>query len=94
MAKETLMKEYMDDAEDALDYFDGSPDEGMMGSMMESLMETHHQQTMMAIELTKVALSKNSDAHMSEEKVFDVFKRAFQVIAESSPLNNLIEEKA
>lgn len=91
MAKETLMKDYIDETEDALDYLDGS-DESMIGGMMENLMENHNQQTMMAIELTKVALSKNSDPSMSEEKVFDIFKRAFQVITESSPLNSFVEK--
>lgn len=91
MVKETLMKEYIDDTEDALEYLDGS-DENMIGGMMENLMENHNQQTMMAIELTKVALSKNADSSMSEDKVFDIFKRAFQVIAESSPLNSFVEK--
>lgn len=88
MVKETLMKEYIEESEDALEYLDGSPDDAMLGGMMETLIETHNHQTMMAIELTKVALSKNSDTNISEDKVFDIFKRALQVITESSPLNS------
>jgi hypothetical protein len=91
MVKETLMKDYMDDTEDALEYLDGS-EESMIGGMMENLMENHNQQTMMAIELTKIALSKNADSSMSEDKVFDIFKRAFQVISENSPLNSFVEK--
>jgi hypothetical protein len=91
MVKETLMKDYIDD-EDALEYLDGSPDDSMMGGMIENLMENHNQQTMMAIELTKVALSKNSDPRMSEDKVFEIFKRALELITESSPLNSFVEK--
>jgi hypothetical protein len=92
MVKDTFMKDYVEETEEALDYLDGSPDDSMLGGMMESLIETHNHQTMMAIELTKVVLSKNSEPNMSEDKVFDVFKKALQVITESSPLNSFVEK--
>lgn len=90
MTKESIVKEYAEDFEDNLDYLDESH-EGL-ASLMEDLMETTNHQMMMAIELTKVALSKNSDLNMSVDKVFDIYKKALQVITDASPIKKILEK--
>jgi hypothetical protein len=92
MGKKTMTKEYVEDLEDDFDYSEESSDDNMLDSMMENLVETDHHQIMMAIELTKVALSKNSDSNMSEDTIFNIFKKALQVINDNSPLKNLLEK--
>lgn len=96
MAKKGMAKEYIEEFEDdEFDYSDTemTPDDDMLAEAMERLVEMSHQQTMLAIELTKVITSKVSDAAMNEDKIFEIFKKASQIIHENSPLKTLVECK-
>jgi len=90
MTKKTMIKEYAEEFED--DFLDESPEDGMVSDMLDSFTEASNHQMMMAIELTKVVVSKNSDPNLSEEKIFDTFKNAAKVIFECSPLRAILEK--
>lgn len=90
MAKNKSLKKY-DEPQD-IDYSDEMEhsDEALAG-MMSGMIEASQHQQVMAIELTKLVVGKNSNS-MSEENIFSVFKRASKVVAENFPLKELWEK--
>jgi hypothetical protein len=89
MAKNNTIKKYKDKEDDIFDFSEESPGDEMVAGMMTGLIEASNHQAMMAIELTKLVASKNSQASMSENDIFSTFKRASKVVAESIPLKDL-----
>lgn len=91
MAKNKVVKEY-DELLD-LDFSDdmGHNDEAIAGMMNGMIAASQHQQVM-AIELTKLVVGKNSADSMSEENIFSVFKRASKMVAENFPLKEIWEK--
>ncbi len=86
-----MMQECADDEyEDEFDYLDESSDEMDENQMLSDVMEASNQQAMMAIELTKVVVSKMGD--LTEDKVFEIFKKASNLILEGSPLKMLFDK--
>lgn len=82
------------DVEDNFDFseiLDSSYDDESMAGIMSGLVEASNNQMMLAIELTRLALEKNSSTDMKEDDVFSIFKKASGVIAESFPLKSFLE---
>lgn len=63
-----------------------------MADVMNGMMEASNNQMTLAIELTKLAVSKNTAQDMNEDDVFSIFKKASGVITESFPLKALWEK--
>jgi hypothetical protein len=90
MAKNKVLKKY-DELLD-VDFSDEmEPSDETIAGMMSGMIEASQHQQIMAIELTKLVVGKNSD-NMSEENVFSVFNRASKVVAENFPLKELWEK--
>ena len=95
MAKKNPVKKFkhQDKDEDfAFDFseFAGSHSEDeMVTTMMESLIDASSQQTLAAIELTKIAIAKNSSQTLTEADIFATFKNASRVVQDVSPLKTL-----
>lgn len=92
MTKKNMVKEYVEEFEDDFDYADEAPENDMIADMMNGLVEASNHQAMMAIELTKLIVSKNIDPNLSGEKILDIYKKALQTIAEHSPLKSILEK--
>ena len=96
MAKNTPVTQHEaveDDFED-FDYFDDmdeSCDDGM-ADMMNCLIGASRDQMAAAIDLTTLVIDANGADSMNEDQVFAIFKRASTVIAENSPLNELLNQ--
>lgn len=69
-----------------------SPGDEVVLGMMTGLIEAYRHQQQTAIELTRLALEKNTSENMSEDEVFSTFKRASQAISEVSPINEIFEK--
>lgn len=93
MAKNNTIKKYKEELNDDYDFSDDMEPQSdeVIAGMMTGMIEASQHQQVMAIELTKLVVGKNSD-NMSEENVFSVFKRASKVVAESFPLKELWEK--
>jgi hypothetical protein len=96
MAKNTMLKKHKEEDDD-FDFsemlgssYDDS-DETMAG-MMSGMLEASNNHMMLALELTKLVVGKNTSKDMNEEEVFSVFKKALGVITESFPLKALWEK--
>lgn len=74
------------------DFMNSPPEEEMITGMMNSLIQASSQQMLAAIELTKVALAKNTSSTLTEADIFATFRHAFQVIQDTSPLKSLWEK--
>lgn len=74
------------------DFMNSPLEEEAITGMMNTLIQASSQQTLAAIELTKVALDKNPSASLTEADIFATFKNAFQVIQDTSPLKSLWEK--
>ena len=92
MAKNTMLNQFEEKELDDEFHFLDSPDDEMMAGLMEGLIESSNHQMLMAIELTKLIVSKNANQNMTDEHVFSSFKRASKVIAENFPLKELFEK--
>ena len=92
MAKNNALKKYESELEDVLDFSDEGSANEMFAGMVSGMIEASNHQTTMAIELTKLVVSKNADHSMSEDKIFSTFKKATKVIADSFPLKALMEQ--
>lgn len=93
MAKNNMLKKHQE-VEDDFDFSEmltPSYDDETMAGVMSGLIEASNNQMMLAIELTKLALDKNTSKDMKEDDVFSIFKKASGVIAESFPLKSLLE---
>ena len=86
MAKKNPAKKFQhrDSGEDfGFDFseFVGSHSEDeLVTTMMEGLMQASSQQTLAAIELTKIAIAKNSSQTLTEADIFATFKNASKVV--------------
>ncbi len=95
MAKSKALK---NQKEEELDFFSDMMDpsyddeEGMMSEVLSGLIEIGRNQVMLAIELTKLVVEKNSAKEMNEDDVFAIFKKASGVIAESLPFKTMLEK--
>jgi nucleoside diphosphate kinase len=92
MAKNNMVKKYKEELEDDFDFSEESPGDEMVAGMMSGLIEASNHQTLMAIELTKLIVSKSAEQSMSEDSIFSTFKRASKVISENLPLKGLWEK--
>jgi hypothetical protein len=91
MAKNrTVQKPDLDDAFSFMVNDDSMEDSDIIDAGIAGLLETNHQQTEAALELTKLIV--NSTPGLNEEKVFNIYREAMKVIMESSPLLNLVEK--
>ena len=95
MGKNTMLKKHKEeddfDFSEMLDSSYDDSDEAMAG-MMSGMLEASNNHMMLALELTKLAVGKNTSKDMNEEEVFSVFKKALGVITESFPLKTLWEK--
>jgi hypothetical protein len=94
MAKNSALKKRkeFEDAFDFSEIMEPSYDDELMAGVMNGMIEASNNQMMLAIELTKLAVSKNTAKDMNENDVFSIFKKASGVIAESFPLKALWEK--
>ena len=76
---------------DFLDDITGPDDEAMLG-VMTGFIEASHHQMEISVELTKLVVQKNNTGSMSEEEIFSTFKRASQVVSDSSALKDVLEK--
>jgi hypothetical protein len=75
--------------------FSGCIDESqeeMMVGMMRSVVASSHQQMQIAFGLTKLIVEKNNNEALKEEEILSIFKRANQVVNDSSPVRELFEK--
>jgi len=94
MAKNNALKkhEVLEDDFDFSEIMGSSYDDELMTDVMSSMIEASNNQMILAIELTKLAVEKNSAKDLNEDDIFSIFKKASGVIAESSPLKTLLEK--
>lgn len=67
-----------------------NPDESM-GELIHGIIDAGKHQQSMAMELTKLVVSQQSSANLSEESIFSIFKRAAKVVTETFPIKELAE---
>ncbi len=97
MTKQTPMTHQHDEIEDdfeGFDYIDEMHDhcDDGMADMMSSLISASRDQMAAAIDLTTLVIDASGSDSMKEEQVFALFKRASAVIAENSPLKDLLTQ--
>ncbi|MFO0319714.1 MAG: hypothetical protein ACK5Z5_04855 [Neisseriaceae bacterium] len=63
----------------------------MVSEMMRGMVDAGNTQIVSAIELTKIIVNKLSK-EMNEDEIIAIFKKASQVISETSPLTELLEK--
>lgn len=95
MAKNNALKKHKA-IEDDFDFSeimdDPSYNDEIAAGIMSSLIEANNTQTLLAIELTKLAVEKSTAKDMKEDDVFSIFRKASSVISEKFPLNALWEK--
>lgn len=78
--------------EDDFDFQDifqsGENDEAIAG-FMHGIIEASNNQMTLAVELTKLVVNKSTN-NMNEDEIFVVFKKASDVIANSTPMKGLM----
>ena len=85
-------EEYDDDdfeEDDICDMMD-SFNQDTMSDFMTGVIEAVNNQMTLTNELTKIVVGKNTK-EMNAEEIFEVFKKAALVVAEASPLKNLMK---
>ena len=89
MTKNKLAKK-----DDIFDFseMNGYPSEDAMADIMSGLIEASNHQAQMAIELTKLIVQNNSEANITEERVFSIFKKASHVVGENHSLKIMMEQ--
>lgn len=92
MAKNSIIKKHHPELEDDFDFLEDVPADGIFAGMVSGLIEASNHQTTMAIELTKLVVSKNTDNSMTEDKIFSTFKKATKVIADNFSLKTLMAQ--
>ena len=99
MTKNKALKKYEAELADPLEFNDDfdfpddySHDDEAFAGVISGLIEASNQQTMAAIELTKLVVAKSSDQTMTEDKIFATFKRASKVVYDIYPLKSLLEQ--
>jgi len=93
MAKNNTVKKQQEVIEDDFDFTDMDyscddhehDDEAMLG-LMSGMIEASHNQMLLALELTKIALDKTTEK-MDVDDVFAAFRKASAVISEKFPLD-------
>jgi hypothetical protein len=95
MAKNTILKNHKEKDDFNFSEILGSSyddsDEAIAG-MMSGMLEASNNHMMLALELTKLAVGKNTSKDMNEEEIFSIFKKALGVITENFPLKALWEK--
>ena len=94
MAKNNAIKKQQQIIEDDFDFpemIDSSYDDEVMTGIMNGMVEASNNQMLLALDLTKLALDKNSK-EMNEDEVFSIFNKASEVIYERYPLRKLMEK--
>ncbi len=76
---------------DFQDFFQSPDNDEAIAGFMHGVIEASNNQMNLAIELTKLVVNKNPN-NMREEDIFSTFKRASDVIANTTPLNGLLDE--
>lgn len=99
MAKNTNIIKDRNPVEDDFDlsdimgsHYDEDDHDGIMADVMSGLIEASSSQMILAMELTKLAVEKSTAKDINEDKVFAIFKKSAAVIAESYPLQGLLEK--
>lgn len=96
MAKTSVLKRQQKQYAPDFDFSDlpinSSPEDEIVLGMMTGLIEAYRHQQQTAIELTRLAIEKNASENMSEDEIFSTFKRASQIVSETSPIKELFEK--
>ncbi|MGB6976239.1 MAG: hypothetical protein WBE18_02115 [Gammaproteobacteria bacterium] len=71
---------------------DPNEDHEVVNDMLENVFQVANHQIHAALELTKIITDKTTQAAVSKEQIFDTYREALKVIAESSPLLGLMEK--
>ena len=92
MSKNNVVKNEM--VEEELDFsaFMDSADEEAIDDVMNRMVDVSHHEMQTAVALTQIAVEKQSGKEMDIEAVFSTYKRALEVVAESSPLKSIFEK--
>lgn len=72
-------------------YEDEMYDEEMF-NMFHHLVDANKDQMQIALELTKFIFEKKASSESSKEEILTTFKQATQIVAENSPLRQLLEK--
>lgn len=90
MAKKNDKQDYSydDPAEEFEDFNDDYSDD--VSDVMENIFNAHHAKIDFALRLTKLALDKIAKID-TEDKVFDVYKKALKVINETSSIEDTLK---
>ena len=92
MPKNKLEKNQASEAFDFMDYIEEASEDDTMLGMMTGVIEASRYQQQYSLELTRLIVEKGKCSSLSEEGIFSIFKRASRVIAESTPLNKILEK--
>ena len=95
MAKHGTMKKHQKHDREEFDFSDSILDpqiDEAMFSMMSDLVESSRHQMQIAVELTKLAEEEKVVVPFKEEDIFSIFRRASKVVADSSPIKELLEK--
>jgi hypothetical protein len=88
-------KSFQTESDDSFDFSslvdENSYESETLANMVSGIIQASHDQMVLAVELTKLAIEKNSSQNLNEEQIFSTFKRACNVISESSPLKDFLK---
>lgn len=95
MAKGNVAKKrgtvMLEDEFDIQDIFQPHENDEAIADFMHGVIEASNNQMTLAVELTKLVVNKNTN-NMNAEEVFSVFKKASDLIANSTPMKGLLEQ--
>jgi hypothetical protein len=93
MAKNHIKKHEINDHDDLSFTLQDSYEDETINAMLGNMVGANHSQMEIALELTKLIVDKGALPNLNEEQVLATFQRAFKVIIESSPLQQLWKTK-
>ena len=79
------------DSDDLDNNLDSEYHDELMTNMMGQMIDASNNQLLLAVELTKLALKKNTAKEINEDDIFSTFKKAAATVSESFPLKKLWE---
>jgi hypothetical protein len=94
-AKKNAVKEYDADNFQGLDdlsYLFDEPSETAVGEMMSTIVESSRNRMNVALELTKIIVSKHSSDKVDEKEVLSIYKRSLDTVTENCILKPLLEK--
>jgi hypothetical protein len=93
--KTPLRKYDMDETQELEDLsfmLDDPSENAAVNGMLGTLVESSHHHMNVALELTKIIISKSSSDSLDEEKVLSIFKHALKAVSENCRLKSLWEQ--